>query len=188
MEKIMAKKKAAPAKPTIDQRIDAFSISEERLDNAIENLKYALHMHAFHITSFEGEMSYVKDTIASGHLTRALGDAKIADIKSKISHLRVEASDMGRDLVKKSSALADTRASLYYPSSKLAERYFQRLIETDLPDAGIEPVTRFMLYSADFDRMLAASYDCEASDREAMPPKSEQAISSDCEAAEQVYL
>ena len=36
----MAKKKAAPAKPTIDQRIDAFSISEERLDNAIENLKY----------------------------------------------------------------------------------------------------------------------------------------------------
>jgi len=184
----MAKKKAAPAKPTIDQRIDAFSISEERLDNAIENLKYALHMHAFHITSFEGEMSCIKDTIASGHLTRAEGDAKTADIKSKVSHHRVEASYMGRDLVRKSSALANTRASLYCPSSELAEHYFQRLIETDFPDAGIEPITRSMLSSADFDRMLAGAYGWEASDREAIPPKSEQAFSSDCEAAEQVYL
>ena len=156
--KIMEKNKAAPAKPTIDQRIDAFSISEERLDNAIENLKYALNMHAFHITSFEGEMSCVKDSIASGHLTRAEGDAKTVDIKSKISHLRVEASYMGRNLVRKSSALADTRASLYCPTSDLAERYFQRVIETDLPDAGIEPFTRSMLSSADLDRMLAGSY------------------------------
>ena len=134
----MAKKKVAPAKTIIDQRINAFSVTEERLDNAIENLKYALHMHAFYITNFEGEMSCIKDSIASGHLTRA----KTADIKSKISHLRVEASYMGRDLVRKSSALADTRASLYCPSSELAERYFQRLIETDFPDAGIEPITR----------------------------------------------